>query len=152
MSMGWHRIIPPPQSRRLRPKCLSALLWSSGLDRGTFSSALADRYQKGLPIAKELRPEVLVAYTMQGEPLTEERGRPVWLVVPGCFGTNSTKWLCRLEVRLARAPEPYTTAFLNERDTDGQVVRPVWEVEVNSMIVNPSPGQLVRRTSVPVHG
>ena len=43
--------------------------------------------------------EVLVAWAMNGELLTENRGGPVRLVVPGYFGTNSVKWLCRLEIQ-----------------------------------------------------
>lgn len=38
-----------------------------------------------------MSPEVLLAYKMNGEPLRKERGGPVRLIVPGWFGTNSTK-------------------------------------------------------------
>jgi DMSO/TMAO reductase YedYZ molybdopterin-dependent catalytic subunit len=127
-------------------------VWSEGLDRGTFAGVEADRYQKDLPIDKALRPEVLVAYEMNGEALSKERGGPVRLVVPGYFGTNSTKWLCRLSVRGERAPGPYTTTFYNVRDPDGQTTRPVWRVEVNSMIVRPKPHEIVKSSDVVVEG
>ncbi|KAH3976153.1 hypothetical protein HBI24_127300 [Parastagonospora nodorum] len=115
-------------------------VWSDGLDRGSFAGINADRYQKDLPLSKALSPEVLVAYEMNGEPLSIERGGPARLVVPGWFGTNSTKWLCRLSVQGERAQGPYTTRFYNEVDMAGDV-RPVWKVEVNSMIVRPRPGE-----------
>ena len=79
---------------------------------------------------------------MNGKSLSKNRGGPVRLVVPGWFGTNSTKWLCRLSLQAARAPGPFTTKFYNEEDpsySDGRM-RPVWMVEPNSMIVSPYSG------------
>ncbi|OOF91835.1 hypothetical protein ASPCADRAFT_210773 [Aspergillus carbonarius ITEM 5010] len=129
-----------------QPDCDRGLfVWSDGLDSGTFAGVSADRYQKDLPMQKALTPEVLVAYEMNGQPLTKERGGPVRLVVPGWFGTNFTKWLCRLSVQATRSEGPFTTVFYNELDpTDSQGVRkrPVWKVEPNSMIVRPRPEEV----------
>jgi DMSO/TMAO reductase YedYZ molybdopterin-dependent catalytic subunit len=139
----------------LPPSTDSLFVWSSGLDRGTFAGIYADQYQKDIPMSKALASEVLVAYEMNGASLSKERGGPVRLVVPGYFGTNSTKWLCRLEVRTERALGLYTTTFYNERDPDapsGNAMRPVWGVEVNSMIVRPAPGKIVQGLQVPVEG
>ena len=130
-------------------------VWSEGLDRGSFAGVDADRYQKDLPISKALRPEVLVAYEINGEPLSKERGGPVRLVVPGYFGTNSTKWLCKLSVQAKRAPGPYTTTFYNEKDPmnpQGHKMRPVWQVEINSMIVRPKPDEVCMSSEVQVKG
>jgi DMSO/TMAO reductase YedYZ molybdopterin-dependent catalytic subunit len=130
-------------------------VWSEGLDRGTFAGVHADSYQKDMPLSKALQSEVLFAYEINGEPLSKNRGGPVRLVVPGWFGTNSVKWLCKLEVRKGRAMGPYTTTFYNERDPEdlsGEAMRPVWGVEVNSMIVKPKPGEVVRSDGVVVEG
>ncbi|KAK1980442.1 LOW QUALITY PROTEIN: Oxidoreductase, molybdopterin-binding domain-containing protein [Colletotrichum cereale] len=138
-----------------RPLGEAAYVWSDGLDRGTFGGVAADRYRKDLPIGKARSPEVLVAYEMNGEPLSKERGGPVRLVVPGWFGTNMTKWLCRLSAQSKRADGPYTTTFYNEVDpTDpgGERTRPVWEVEVNSVITKPRPGSVLTATGVQVEG
>lgn len=121
-------------------------VWSDGLDSGTFAGVTTDRYQKDLPIEKALSCEVLVAYEMNGQSLTKERGGPVRLVVPGWFGTNSTKWLCRLSVQTTRSMGPFTTVFYNEldpSDSEGIRRRPVWRVEPNSMIVRPRPDEVV---------
>ncbi|KAF2830921.1 molybdopterin binding oxidoreductase [Ophiobolus disseminans] len=130
-------------------------VWSEGLDRGEFAGVQADRYQKDLPMEKALRDEVLVAYKMNDEMLSRERGAPVKLVVPGYFGTNSTKWLCRLSVQGMRAPGPYTTAFYNEvdpRDSERKRMRPVWGVEINSMITRPRHEDVVTGSHVLVQG
>lgn len=129
---------------RAKPLPNARFVWSEGLDSGSFANVSADRYQKDLPLSKAMSPECLVAWEINGERLRKERGAPVRLVVPGWFGTNSTKWLCRLELREDRAQSPYTTRWYNEVDPtrdDGRM-RPVWQVEVNSMIVQPAPGEV----------
>lgn len=121
-------------------------VWSEGLDHGSFAGITADRYQKDLPLEKALAPEVLVAFAINGEPLRKERGGPVRLVVPGWYGTNMTKWLCRLSLQDQRAPGPFTTRWYNEpdpADPSGVTLRPVWQVETNSLIVTPAPDSVV---------
>lgn len=137
-----------------KPDPSAKFVWSEGLDSGTFAGVESDRYQKDLPLDKAMCPEVLVAYEMNGQPLGRERGGPVRLVVPGWFGTNSTKWLCKLSLRQERAPGPYTTRFYNVKDPEdpsGTLV-PVWKVDVNSMIVAPSPDELVKVRSTEIKG
>jgi DMSO/TMAO reductase YedYZ molybdopterin-dependent catalytic subunit len=115
-------------------------VWSDGLDSGIFAKVSADRYRKDVTLSKAMQGEVLVAYEMNGEPLEGLRGGPVRLVVPGWFGTNSTKWLCRLTVADRRAEGPFTGVFYNEvvsGTEDEGLKRPVWGAEVNSIIVKP---------------
>ncbi|KAK5151780.1 hypothetical protein LTS14_008912 [Recurvomyces mirabilis] len=129
-------------------------IWSEGLDRGSFAGVNADRYQKDLPIAKAFSSEVLVAYEINGRPLGKERGGPVRLVVPGWFGTNSTKWLSKLTVQDCRAMGPFTTVLYNEVDPEGPEgsMRPVWQVEINSMITRPGTGVIVEGPEVLIEG
>jgi len=129
-------------------------VWSDGLDYGEFAGKKADRYQKDLPLWKAMSKEVLVAFSMNGAPLSKARGSPVRLVVPGWFGTNSTKWLCRLSLQPCRAPSLFTTQWYNEEVHSGSVVtaRPVWSVDVNSVIVSPAPGAEVRGQAINVGG
>lgn len=129
-------------------------VWSEGLDRGEFFGVEADRYQKDLPIEKAVRDEVLLAYRVNGKPLSQKRGGPVRLVVPGWFGTNSTKWLSKITLQDHRATGPYTTRFYNEPDPGGPngATRPVWKVEPNSMIVKPGPDDVIIGPEVSVEG
>jgi DMSO/TMAO reductase YedYZ molybdopterin-dependent catalytic subunit len=92
---------------------------------------------------------------MNGEPLSKERGGPVRLVVPGWYGTNSTKWLSKLSLQTSRAPGPYAAVLYNEKDPadpEGNKMRPVWEVQVNSMITKPTDSTVVKRSKVEVEG
>ncbi len=130
-------------------------VWTEGLDRGRFANVEADRYQKDLPMIKALRDDVLVAYAMNGHPLSKNRGGPVRLVVPGYFGTNATKWLCRISVQDRRAPGPFTTTFYNEHyppDDPECPSKPVYIVQPNSMIVRPKPDDAIEGPEVHLQG
>jgi len=48
--------------------------------------------------ATDPRGDVLLAYEMNGAPLTRDHGFPVRAVVPGVVGARNVKWLSRVEV------------------------------------------------------
>ena len=54
---------------------------------------------RGLPIAKALAPETLVAWAINGAPIPPLHGGPLRLVAPGFPGSASQKWITRVEVR-----------------------------------------------------
>ncbi|MGP9819579.1 sulfite oxidase [Salinarimonas sp. NSM] len=54
---------------------------------------------RGLPIAKALAPETLLAFAMNDAPLTPLHGAPLRIVAPGMPGSAWQKWLARVEVR-----------------------------------------------------
>jgi DMSO/TMAO reductase YedYZ molybdopterin-dependent catalytic subunit len=55
-------------------------------------------FVRGLPLAKAMHPDTLLAFRMNGEPLTRSHGAPVRLIVPGWYGVCSVKWIARLEL------------------------------------------------------
>lgn len=52
-----------------------------------------------IPLDKASRPEVLLAWAMNGEALPPVHGAPLRVVVPGYIGARSVKWLERIELR-----------------------------------------------------
>ena len=58
---------------------------------------------RGIPIAKAMHPDTLIALKMNGQPLSPHHGYPARLVVPGWVGDDWIKWLSTIEVR---ADEP----------------------------------------------
>lgn len=55
-------------------------------------------YTESLTLAEAQRSDVLVAYDMDGAPLTQAHGGPVRLYVAPMYGYKSLKWLSRIEV------------------------------------------------------
>jgi DMSO/TMAO reductase YedYZ molybdopterin-dependent catalytic subunit len=68
----------------------------TGADHGTQGDVEHD-YQRSLPVGETRRPEVLLAYEMNGRPLEPQHGAPLRLLVPGWYGMTSVKWLKRIE-------------------------------------------------------
>jgi sulfane dehydrogenase subunit SoxC len=116
-------------------------LWAYGLDHGEYDGVAARWYVKDVPIERLAEGGVLLAYAVNGEPLTPEHGFPLRLVVPGYYGTNTVKWLWRLELAERRAAGPFTTVLYNDPTPSGGT-RPVWEAPPEALIVAPAPGPL----------
>nr|WP_283808687.1 molybdopterin-dependent oxidoreductase [Variibacter gotjawalensis] len=135
----------------------ATFIWSFGADYGKFADVEVDRYQKDLPIAR-IDDDILVAYELNGGPLPAENGYPARLVVPGFYGTNSTKWLTEIRAEQSRATGPFTTRWYNDpiAAPDGtacQQTRPVWAVAPESIIVSPAPmAKLPHGTEVEIWG
>src|SRR5258708_17130602 len=46
-----------------------------------------------------LKPEPLISYAMNGDPLTPNQGFPVRLVMPGWYGVANVKWLSEVHLQ-----------------------------------------------------
>jgi DMSO/TMAO reductase YedYZ molybdopterin-dependent catalytic subunit len=46
-----------------------------------------------------LSPEPLLAYALNGEPLTRHQGSPLRLIVPGWYGVANVKWLSQIHIQ-----------------------------------------------------
>lgn len=57
-------------------------------------------YGASIPIEKALDPrgDVLLAYEMNGQPLSRDHGFPLRVIVPGIVGARNVKWLSRIVV------------------------------------------------------
>jgi DMSO/TMAO reductase YedYZ molybdopterin-dependent catalytic subunit len=96
-------------------------------------------FARSLPLAQAERPEVLLAYRMNGAELPAAHGFPLRGVVPGWYGVASVKWLTRLVV----TDRPFHGHFQSvdyaiwER-TNGLPTRvPITEMQVKSQIARP---------------
>ena len=108
-------------------------------------------YLRSLPIDVAMHPDTLLAYEMNGEPLSREHGYPVRLIVPGWYGMASVKWLRRITV----LQEPFEGFFQTDRyiveGDDGEQV-PVAQMHVKSLISWPEPDTQLSMQSHVING
>jgi DMSO/TMAO reductase YedYZ molybdopterin-dependent catalytic subunit len=129
----------------------ASLLWAWGLDGGDFVGRSFVHYVKDIPLERVREGEVLIAHRLNGEPLTESNGYPARLVVPGYYGTNSVKWLCRLELADRRPEGLFTTQLYND-PLPGGGTRPVRHIAPESMIHSPAPDARLASGSHTIRG
>lgn len=65
-----------------------------------------DGYTESLKLARAQRPETLVAYAMNGQPLPDKHGFPARIVTVGLFGMKNPKWLKSIAA-VSEAPTGY---------------------------------------------
>jgi DMSO/TMAO reductase YedYZ molybdopterin-dependent catalytic subunit len=114
-----------------------------GADRGTPKEEPVPphpiSYVWSLPRAKAIRPEVLIAYQMNGRDLSPDHGFPVRAIVPGHYGMASVKWLTRIQA----VREPFhgywqTSDYAYWASMDGKPVRrALGEMQLKSEIARP---------------
>jgi DMSO/TMAO reductase YedYZ molybdopterin-dependent catalytic subunit len=54
---------------------------------------LEQQFGRSVTLENAMKPEPLVAYALNGEPLRREQGFPVRLIMPGWYGVANVKWL-----------------------------------------------------------
>lgn len=57
------------------------------------------QFGRSLPRDKALAPEPLLAWALNGEPLTRHQGSPLRLLVPGWYGVAHVKWLAGIHLQ-----------------------------------------------------
>lgn len=103
------------------------------------------QYSRSLPLEKAGRPEVLLAFQMNGKDLSPAHGFPVRVVVPGWYGMASVKWLTRIAV----LDEPFhgyfqTFEYAVWRRQQGQPsLVAVTDIQVKSQIARPMECEVV---------
>jgi sulfite oxidase len=116
----------------------------------------AQRFGGSIRLDKACRPEVLLAWAMNGEPLAPVHGAPLRVVVPGYIGARSVKWLERVELRT----KPWLGYFqhvayrlLPEDGTPGPGAgMPLGLVALNADVLSPADGATVAAGPVEVRG
>lgn len=127
---------------------LAYLLTQAGVDEGAVEVAFTgadagiqggvrQQYARSLRISEALRPDVVLAYRMNGASLPPQHGFPLRLVVPGWYGMASVKWLTSIKV-LTRPFEGFqqAVAYRYQQDAD-DAGTPVSWIKVRSLMVPP---------------
>ncbi len=111
-----------------------------------------------IPLGKALGDEVLLAYAMNGQPLSRVHGAPVRVVVPGYIGARSVKWVEQITVQAEPSANFFQFSYQMlpaEADParagpgDGFTLGPL---AVNAAILTPDDGATVPAGPVTVAG
>jgi DMSO/TMAO reductase YedYZ molybdopterin-dependent catalytic subunit len=80
-----------------------------GADKGTeevshggSTEKVEQRFARSLSVDDASQSEVMLAYEMNGEPLSQAQGYPVRLIVPGWYGVANVKWLEQIHLQESR--------------------------------------------------
>ena len=108
-----------------------------GADKGEPMPGRTEQYVRSLPLEIALRADVVLAWTMNGEPLSVDHGFPLRLVVPGWYGMASVKWL----EKIVLSTEEFSGFFQGEEyvysEEDGTPEgEPVQSIRVRSLILD----------------
>jgi len=101
-------------------------------------------FVRALPIAEAVDPSsaIMVAYEMNGEPLTPDHGAPFRIIAPHWYAVASVKWLSRIDVLI----EPFTGEFQTGHyiyqwpDRPHEAVR---LMRLRARITDPAPGAIL---------
>ena len=110
-------------------------------------------FVRALPLAHAADPaaEILIAYEMNGEPLSPDHGAPFRVIVPHWYAVASVKWLKRIDV----LTEPYTGEFQTGHYMYEWPDRPheaVTLMRVRARITDPAPGSTINAGTHMVRG
>jgi len=123
-----------------------------GADNGTIAElprpAGKVNFARSVPMEKAMH-DVLLAFAMNGEPLTEAHGFPLRAIVPGWYGMASVKWLQRLVVIDGSFNGYYQSIDYAywKRDACGPVLVPLAEMQVKAEIARPANNELISANS-----
>jgi DMSO/TMAO reductase YedYZ molybdopterin-dependent catalytic subunit len=92
--------------KQVKPKSKAREVVFFGTDRGpqdvvfrqqTFK--LEQQFGRSITLENAMKPEPLLAYALNGDPLTRPQGFPVRLVMPGWYGVSNVKWLSEVHLQ-----------------------------------------------------
>jgi DMSO/TMAO reductase YedYZ molybdopterin-dependent catalytic subunit len=101
-----------------------------------------------------LHADTLLAYIMNGEPLTAAHGFPVRLIVPGWYGMASVKWVTRIAALAVPFDGYYQTErYVMENPDGGEGAgAPLSTIRVRSLITDPPAGAVLSSGTHRLHG
>jgi DMSO/TMAO reductase YedYZ molybdopterin-dependent catalytic subunit len=77
-----------------------------GTDRGTENIVfrqdtykLEQQFGRSITLENAMKPDPLLAYALNGQPLTRDQGFPVRLIMPGWYGIANVKWVSEIHLQ-----------------------------------------------------
>lgn len=130
-----------------------------GADSGTLPDGTREgAFERSLTLETATAPDTLLAWAMNGEPLTASHGYPLRLIVPGWYGMTSVKWLKQITV----LADPFAGFYQHERyvmvrggaesGSGNPRTTPVTRMEPRALITTPVDGARLRASPTTISG
>ncbi|OCP00774.1 MULTISPECIES: sulfite oxidase [unclassified Ensifer] len=112
------------------------------------------RFERGLSLDQIRETDALLAYEMNGEPLSSPHGYPLRLIVPGWYAVASVKWLTEIVVTDEPCKAHYQTEkYWYQWPRNGREERaPVKLMNVRALISSPDQGESLPRGETAIRG
>ncbi|KAG7200855.1 hypothetical protein KM043_003220 [Ampulex compressa] len=110
-------------------------------------------YGASIPISRAMDPraDVILAYEMNGQPISRDHGFPIRVVVPGVVGARNVKWLARIVVSKDESPSQWQqgdykgfSPSTDWNNVDFSKAPAIQEMPVISAICTPQPAEIVK--------
>jgi sulfite oxidase len=112
-----------------------------------------------VPIEKAMEGSVLLAWSMNGQPLMPQHGFPLRVVVPGYIGARSVKWLGQIIARDTPSQNYFQSRAYKRFSPDVGPASADWasapelrEIALNSVITAPASGASLPAGEITVQG
>ena len=122
------------------PQAIEVLV--EGADAGAVANGTTVGFARSLPVVEAMRDDVLLAFDVNGEPISAAHGAPLRLVVPGWYGMASVKWV----TRISALTQPFQGYFQSQRyiyEEQGRPTTPVTRIRVKSIFTSPIDGATI---------
>jgi DMSO/TMAO reductase YedYZ molybdopterin-dependent catalytic subunit len=141
----WTGVLLHQVLQRAAPSLTGADVTFEGPDHGSYDHHKDIAFVRSLALGHAIDPaaEILIAYEMNGEPLSPDHGAPFRLIVPNWYGMASVKWLTRIHVLTGRYEGQFQTHHYMYEHADGSS-EPVTLMRVRARITQPA-----ARSSIP---
>jgi sulfane dehydrogenase subunit SoxC len=114
--------------------------WDVGVDQG-----VEHAFERSIPVADAMRPEVMLVWAANGQPLLPQHGFPLRLIVPSWYGVASVKWLRAITVLQQPFEGMEEAQEYRYRQSPHEEGEPVREKRVMSVILPPGIPDMLSR-------
>jgi DMSO/TMAO reductase YedYZ molybdopterin-dependent catalytic subunit len=105
-------------------------------------------YARALPLSEAMADDVLLAHTMNGQPLGPQHGAPLRVVVPGWYGMTHVKWLKEIRVIDGVFGGFHNALAYRFKQRADDVGEPVTRIEPRALMAPPGFPDFMSRTRV----
>jgi sulfite oxidase len=100
--------------------------------------------------------QIVLAHSMNGQPLTREHGFPLRSIVPGYIGARSVKWLTKITLSDKPSPNHYVAEAYKVVQSDSKdeaaAAEPIYGFPINAAICAPAAGATIKAGQTLISG